>query len=394
MLATPFHPRTGARCDTMEWRNWSGWAGAACYQPSVEREYWAIRNAAALLDVSPLFKYEVEGRDAARLLDRVMTRAVSGAAVGRVLYSPWCDEDGKVIDDGTVTRIAADRFRVTAAEPSRRWFEDCGFGMDVTVREVSTELAALALQGPLSRDVLAAAGVTSIAGLRYFHSMDATIAGVALGITRTGYTGDLGYELWIPKDSALPVFDALERAGASYGLTLSGLAALDIARVEASLLLLDVDYVSSRRALTEAQKSSPLELGLGRLVDLDRGDFVGRSALVGECRRGPKLALVGLDVDWPALESLFLAADLPPQVTGRVTRAKIPVFREGRQIGQATSLVFSPILKRYVALASVASEWSKVGESLAIEITVEDRRRRAPARIVPTPFFNPERKRR
>jgi aminomethyltransferase len=389
-IPTAFHSRTAALCQTQEWRDWSGYLSAITYQPSHETEYYAVRNAAGLIDISPLYKYEIEGPDAARLVDRIITRDASRCAVGQVLYTPWCDEAGKVIDDGTVTRLEAQRFRITAADPSLRWFQDCGYGLEAEVRDVSTGLAALAIQGRNSRAILQACSTgIDLDALRYYHAAAAQLDGLPLTVTRTGYTGDLGYELWIAADEAESLWDRLMAAGDGYGLLPVGLAALDMLRVEAGLLLIDVDYSSSRSAHIERQKSSPYELGLGWAVDLKGADFVGKRALLDEERRGSPRRFVGLRVPWADLERLFGAVDLPPQVAGRASRSPLPLYASGRHVGQATSLVFSPILKEYIALGTVESRYAQRGQVLELEITVEYERQRAQATVSPLPFYAP-----
>jgi aminomethyltransferase len=394
-IPTPFHPKTLALCESYEWRNWSGYLAAATYEPTHEREYFAVRNSAALFDISPLFKYEISGPEALRLVNRIVTRDVSKCAVGQVFYSPWCDEDGKVIDDGTISRLANDRFFITAADPNLRWFQDCGFGLDAEVVDVSTDVAALALQGPHARNILKA--VTSgvdLDQLKYFHLAQAKVGNYPLTITRTGYTGDLGYELWLSPKYAGQLWEALIEQGHGYGLTPAGMVALDMVRIEAGLLLIEVDYLSAHKALIDSQKSSPFEIGLGWTVALEKKDFVGRKALAAGQKRGSLWQFVGLEFDWPALEKLFAAVDLPPMVVGRASRAAVPIYNNrGRQIGQATSLTFSPLLKKYIALGTVESQYGAPGTSVNIEVTVEYARRQAPATVVKTPFFNPDRKR-
>jgi aminomethyltransferase len=393
-IPTPFHPRTAPLNQTQEWRNWSGYLSASLYQVSHEPEYYAIRNAAALIDVSPLFKYEVRGPDAAPLLNRIMTRNIAKCAIGQVMYTPWCDDDGKVIDDGTVARLEADRFRVTAADPNLVWFQDCALGMDVEVVDISSQLVALALQGPNSREILKQilSGIDLYA-LRYYRLANAQVSRFPLSVTRTGYTGDLGYELWIEPEYALGLWSALVEAGSSYGLLPAGIVALDIARVEAGLLLIEVDYISSRKALIPEQVSTPYELGLGWTVDLEKGYFIGREALLEEKRHGSQWAFVGLEIDWGSLEALFAAVDLPPLVAGRASRSALPVYQNGRHIGQATSHVFSPLLKKYIALASLQAPFARLGSVVQIEITVEYVRHTANAVVTALPFYDPLRKR-
>ena len=354
-----------------------------------------MRSAAALFDITPLFKYEISGPDALRLVDRIMTRDVTRCAVGQVMYSPWCDEEGKIIDDGTIARLDENHFRLTAAEPSLYWFQEVGFGMEATVIDVSAELAALALQGPNARRILkAVVSGADLDDLRYFRFTEAKVGDIPLTITRTGYTGDLGYELWVRPDQAAELWDQLMAVGADYGLAPAGLVALDMARIEAGLLLAEVDYISAHKALIEAQKSSPFEIGLGWTVALNAGNFIGRKALLLEKQRGSPWQFVGLEVDWPSIERLFNQVDLPPQVAGRASRLAVPIYNErGRQIGQATSHTFSPLLKSYLAIGTVEAEYAAIGTVVDLEMTVEYSREKVRARVVKTPFFNPRRKR-
>jgi aminomethyltransferase len=393
-IPSPFHSRTAKLCTTQEWRDWSGYLIPITFGPSHEHEYYAVRNAAGLLDVSPLFKYEIEGPDALRLVNRIMTRDISKCNVGQVMYSPWCDDDGKVIDDGTVSRLKEDHFRITAADPSLRWFQDAGDGMDAQIRDVSRELAALALQGPNARAILkGVAEEPGLDALKYYWLTEAKIGRIPATITRTGYTGDLGYELWINPNQAERLWDRLMEAGEGYGIAPLGLAALDILRIEAGLLLIEVDYISAQKAVIESQKSSPYEIGLGWTVALDKPEFIGQTALREENVRGAKWSFVGLEAKWDELENLFTEKDLAPQVAGRASRASVPIYKQGRQVGQATSVTFSPILKKYIALATIESSYAAFGSLVDLEITVEYERRRVPAKVRKLPFYNPKHKR-
>ncbi len=405
LLETPFHPRTGALCRSRRWRNWSGYASALSYEIGHEYEYYAVRNGAALFDISPLRKYEITGPDAAALVDRIVTRGGADCPVGHVLYTPWCDEAGKLIDDGTVQRLAADTFRVTAADPCLRWFQDCALGMDADVRDISLDLAALALQGPTSRDILARVVTgADISALPFFGLAEGQIGAAPVTITRTGYTGDLGYELWVRPAHALALWDAVVETGRGYGLAPAGLDALDIARIEAGLLLKEVDYVSSWTALIESRKSSPYEAGLGWAVQPRPGrEFVGGKALEREAAKPSGWALAGLEVDWPRIEKRFAAVGLPPLVAGRASREAVPVYARGRtgnaggtgtkQIGYLTSSTFSPILKKYIALTTIRRAFARPGTRVQVELTVEFVRHTVPATVVKTPFFDPPRKR-
>ena len=391
-IGTPFHQRTFALCESLSYRDWSGYYSVSSYETHHEHEYNAIRNAAALIDISPLFKYAISGPDAARLVDRVITRSVSRMEIGRVFYTPWCDEEGFVIDDGTVARLEEARFRMTAAEPSLRWLMQNARGFDVQVEDVSERLGALALQGPRSAHVLRECSSADIDRLRYFGITSGTMNGVAVEISRTGYTGDLGYEIWVDESAALRVWDAVMAAGRAVDIKPAGMLALDVARVEAGLVLADVDYVGSRKALTDAQKYTPDELGLGRLVDFEKPSFVGRDALVAERARGPRRRIVGLAVEWPEVEALYERYGLPPVAPAAASRAAVPVVRDGRQVGRATTTAWSPTLKQLIALATVDAPHFAAGTALRIEVTIEGTRHFAEAAVVPTPFFHPSRK--
>jgi aminomethyltransferase len=397
-VGTAFHPRTAALNQHLQWRTWSGFFAASAYHDSHVIEYNAIREAAALIDVSPLFKYELRGPDAVRLVDRLIVRDATKLVPGRVFYTPWCDEHGKVIDDGTIHRLededGAQVIRWTAADPQIRWLRMNAHGLDVDVRDVSESVAAVALQGPLSRAVLEAATGTPFADLGYFRRRPATLAGIPIDVSRTGYTGDLGYELWIPAARAVEAWDALAAAGAPYRLRPAGMLALDVVRLEAGLILIEVDYTSAVHSHIPGQNYSPYEIGLGRLVDLASGDFVGRRALVAELAAGgPARRLVGLEIDWPDIEALSAAQGLAPSAPPIVSRSPVPVFSAGRQVGRVTSTGWSPILKKMLGLGSVAFAHARSGTRLDMEWTVEARRGTVAARVVDLPFFDPARKR-
>jgi aminomethyltransferase len=391
-IGTPFHERTFPLCESLNYREWSGYYTVSAYEGHHEHEYNAIRNAAALIDVSPLFKYIVTGTDAAKFVDRLITRDVAKMAVGQVYYTPWCDERGKVIDDGTVSRLEEQKFRWTAADPSLRWLRQNAAGMDVAIEDVSEEVAALALQGPTSARVLRAASTADIDSLKYFRVTTGAIDGVAVQISRTGYTGDLGYEIWIPAADALRVWDVLVDRGKPFEIKPAGMLALDVARVEAGLLLIDVDFFSSRKALNPAQMYTPYEMGLGRLVSLDKGRFIGQRALRDEHARGHKRQIVGLELDWTEVERLYDAAGLPPSVGASASRVAVPVYRGGRQIGRATTTTWSPVLKRMLALATLDRPHYGEGTVVQVEVTIEAVRHRVAASVKKTPFLNPARK--
>ena len=391
-IGTAVHERTSKLCESMNYREWSGYYAVSVYEMHHEHEYNAIRNAAALIDVSPLFKYLVSGKDATKFVNRVITRDINKVAVGQVIYCCWCDEQGKVIDDGTISRLGENFYRWTAADPSLRWFRQNALGLDVEIDDVSNKVAALAVQGPTSGRLLKQAAGAEIGSLKYFRFTRGKIGGVEVDISRTGYTGDLGYEIWMPWGDAPKVWDALFEHGAHFDLHAAGMIALDVARIEAGLILIEVDYFSSKKALIDSQKYSPYEIGLGRLVDLKKEHFIGRAALEAESKRGPKRLLMGLDINWDDVERLYDAIGLAPQVQSTASRVPVPVYRGGLQVGKATSTTWSPSLKKMIALASLQREQAQPGTELQMELTVEAVRHKVRATARELPFFNPARK--
>jgi glycine cleavage system T protein (aminomethyltransferase) len=392
LKTTPFHPRTAPLVRAQTWRRWAGYQMASAYDPHPDREYAAVRNSAALFDVSPLHKYLISGRDAGRLLDRLITRDVTKLKVGQVYYTPWCDAHGKVVDDGTLSRLDDSLYRLTSADSSWRWLHMNAVGMDVEIEDVSEKVATLALQGPLSRAILDQISPLDFAKLKYFRVAPTTFRGFPVTVSRTGYTGDLGYEIWVDNSYALQLWDTLVEAGTPFGLTPAGVWALDIARIEAGLIMLDVDYFSSHHALIEARKSTPYEINLGWAVSATKGPFNGRRALVAERERGAAWGFVGLEIEWTSFERLFAAHHLPPQISNVAWRTSVPVYRRGSQIGYATSGCWSPILKKPLALAHLEKPHFAPGTQVEIEVTVEHRRVRANAIVRALPFYDPERK--
>jgi aminomethyltransferase len=392
-VGTAFHEKTFALCESLNYRDWSGYYTVSAYEAHHEHEYNAIRNAAALIDISPLFKYRLTGRDATRLVDRIVTRDTRKVSVGQVIYTPWCDEKGKVIDDGTVARLAENVYRWTAADPSLRWFHQNAQGLDVQIHDISEQVAALALQGPTSGRLLSSViDGADIPNLKYFNVTSGTIRGVPVDVSRTGYTGDLGYEIWMPWKEGPKVWDVLVDKGRAFDLHPTGMLALDVARIEAGLLLIDIDFNSSKKAFIEQQKYSPFELGLGRLVHLDKPKFVGRDSLLIERKYGHAREIAGLEIDWPSVEGIYEEFGLPPAIPAAASRVAVPVYKNGHQIGKATSTTWSPTLKKLIALATLKQDFAKAGTVLEMELTVEAVRHRVRATVVKTPFFNPERK--
>ena len=390
---SPFFDRTSQLNESQEWRRWSGYLSATNYELTHDNEYFAIRTKAALLDITPLYKYIIQGPDSQRFLDRLVTRNINICKVGQVMYTPWCDEGGKVIDDGTVQRLSKGKFRITSAEPNLEWLEYNAAGMDLTISDDSVNTAALAIQGPNSRDILNAVSSDSLNNLKFFWMMNTNFGDMPVSISRTGYTGDLGYEIWMNPNDALFIWDLLLEKGKPYGITPTGLQALDIARIEAGLILLDVDYISSRHAIIESRKSSPYELGLGWAVKMKKKYFIGKQALEREITRGPEWEFVGIEIQWNELENHYRNVGLAPGLPSTAWRTSTPLYYNHEQVGYATSGAWSPILKKYIALAHVKSIYAIEGTELQFELKVEHFRKLTTAKVVKTPFFDPERKR-
>jgi aminomethyltransferase len=392
LKTTPFHERTAPLVRAETWRRWAGFRVASAYEPHPDREYAAIRNAAALFDISPLHKYRITGSDAAALLDRMVTRDVRRCAVGQVLYTPWCDAEGKVIDDGTASRLEDAVFRLTSAEPNLRWLSLNAIGLNVCVEDVSHSTAAVALQGPLSRTILATLAAADLSTLKYFRLVHTRLRDIPVTISRTGYTGDLGYEIWVNASDAVTLWDALIEAGTPYGITPAGIWALDLARIEAGLIMLDVDYYSAHHATIPDQLSSPFEINLGWTVSQTKGPYNGSRVLRAEKSRRPAWSFVGVEIEWTSLERLYAERGLPPALPTIAWRGSAPILRDGQQIGYATSGCWSPLLKKYLALAHIAAPNYAIGTAVEMEMTIEHRRKRVDAKICKLPFFDPERK--
>lgn len=394
-IKSPFFARTSALCNSMNWKEWAGYYAVSSYGTLHDPEYFAFRYSAGLLDITPLFKYRVKGPDAAAFLSRIMVKNIHKLGVGRVSYCCWCTDAGKVIDDGTVMRRAENEFFVTSADPGYSWFSRFLRGYDVVLEEISEEVAGLALQGPTSRDILKQICDADLNNLKFFSTVKARADGFEIYVSRTGYTGDLGYEIWVENEHAITLWDAIMSAGKNYDIRPAGLDALDVTRVEAGLILKDVDYFNALYALIDDRMSSPYELSLGWTVNLDRDPFNGQASLKAEKDNGSKWAIVGLDIDWPQLESLYSKHGLPPEIGSHAWRSSVPVYISADkkyQTGYATSGTWSPILKKNIALATVEKKYENIGNVLRIEMTVEHKRYTVPAIISKPQFFNPERK--
>jgi aminomethyltransferase len=392
---TPFHPRTEALNQGNQWEVWAGFYSAVSYELEFTHEYHAIRNACGLIDVSPLFKYDVRGPDAHAFLNRIVVRDISKARIGQVFYTVWCDDHGKVIDDGTVMRLGENHFRVTAAIPTQYWLDDNASGFDVQIEDLSESLAAVALQGPTSRALLQRLTSTDLGGLRFFRCTDAEIAGSQVVISRTGFTGDLGYEVFVDAQNALALCDAMMEVGPDHQMLPAGSSALDIARVEAGLIVIDFDFISSTQTGYEVQKTSPYELGLGWMVKLDQPFFVGRDALREEMKRGSERITVGIEIDWTVLEKCFAEFDMPLIVTHEVWKDLLAIYADEERtkfIGRAGSGVWSSMLKKYIAIARVDAKYGKLGTQFYFEESIEAKAFPIPATVVPMPFYDPPQK--
>lgn len=393
-LGTPFHDQTLSHCVSLNYKDWAGYHAVCAYDTCHEPEYFAIRHATAIIDVSPLFKYDVKGPDAGAFLSRIMSKDVRKLKLGQVTYLCWCDEEGYLLDDGTVTRIADDHFRVTAADPSYSWFSRYMRGYNVEVTDISNDWGILSIQGPTSKDFLQSVAETDVYGIKFFRTEHTKIADIPAWISRTGYTGDLGYEVWVEKADAPKLYGELLKAAPPFRALPCGLDAMDMARVEAGFILNGVDYFSANHCLIDARKSTPYEMGLGWTVKLDRERFIGQQALRKEKEKGSRHNLVGLEMDWTELEEAFAFHDLPPEVPNHAWRTAIPIYNNaGQFVGQATSGTWSPVLKKNICIASIIPGYSKIGTELKWEVTVEYERQVVTAKVVEMPFFNPERKR-
>lgn len=379
----------------MKWKEWAGYYAVCSFETLHEPEYYAYRNSAGLLDISPLFKYLVQGPDAAAFLSRIMVRNINKLEAGKVSYCCWCNDEGKVVDDGTVMKRGENEFFVTSADPSFSWFSRFMRGYRVELSDISDQVAGLALQGPTSREILKKVCDADLNKMKFFTTRKARFDGFEAFISRTGYTGDLGYEIWVDNTHALRLWDAIMDAGRNYDLRPAGLDALDMTRVEAGLILKDVDYYNALHALIPDRMSTPYEISLGWTVDLDREPFNGQLALRAEKSQGSKWAIVGLDINWPQLEELYYKCGLPPVIGGHAWRSSIPVFSDRdrkNQIGYATSGTWSPILKKNIALATVQKQYDKPGSELQFEVTVEHKRHTVSAIVSKQQFYNPEHK--
>lgn len=394
ILTTPFHARTEAANRTGLWSHWAGYLAAEKYQSSEKAEYFALRNSAGLFDTSPLYKYRVIGTEADRYLSGILTRDIRRCRPGRAQYTVWCDDDGHVIEDGVVMRLGENEFLVTSARPNLAYFAGLVAHLDVEIADVSRPMAALALQGPRSRAIVTRLW-PSLGDLPYFGVARVDFASRSVIVSRTGFTGDLGYEMWIDAGDALRLWDAVEEAGLDHGAVPVGQQALLTARVEAGLILIDVDYRSARFAWTANERSSPAELGLGWMLDDldDERAFIGRDALRAERDEGAtRWVLTGLTVDWREWDLRHEAAGLVPPKDHRPLHSDLMVYHGGERVGWASSFLYSPILQRHIALARVRPDLARPGSAVELEVTIDHTYRTVGAEVAPTPFYRPVRK--
>lgn len=396
ILMSPFHARTSALNSTGLWSHWSGHLAADRYQMSDKFEYFAVRNSAGVFDTSPLYKYRIHGRDAERFLAGVLARDIRGCAPGTAQYTVWCDDRGFVVEDGVILRPGRDEFLLTSAEPNLAYFTNLIGRDQVSIEEVSHDYGVLAIQGPRSRDLLARL-VPDVATLPFFGLATGTIAGAPVTVSRTGYSGDLGYEMWMPSTDALKVWDVLWESMEGHGVLPFGLAALYMLRIEAGLLLLDVDFSSSRYAWTDEDRSTPIELGWSWMFKGLAGDdraFIGRRALERELSdKTSRWRLTGLMVDWADYDRIYSGAGLiPPKDHTPVQEEMFVYDGEGHQVGYATSFMYSPILQRHIAIARVRPELAAAGTPVRLEMDVNHRYEYVTAQTARLPLYNPSRK--
>lgn len=393
---TPFHERLSELNTTGLWSHWSGYLSAQRYNNSAKHEYFAVRNSAGFFDTSPLYKMWIRGRDAERFLSGVLVRDIRGCRPGRAQYTVWCDDRGFVLEDGVVFRHSDTEFFMTTAEPNVGYLRDLASRLDVTIEEVTADYGMLAVQGPRSREILASLA-PEVSDLAFFEHTAAKIGSAAVTISRTGYTGDLGFEIRVEADDALDVLDQVIEAGSGHGLRPFGEQALLMTRIEAGLVLINVEFVSSRTAFTDHERVTPIELGMGWMLrGIDSGDrpFIGRRAILAErANKSSRWSTVGLVVDWHEYDALYNAAGLiPPKDETPIEYESMLYDDDGTRIGYATSLMYSPMLQRHIAIARVLPRLASPGSRVNLELTINHEYKTVGADVAKPPLFNPERK--
>ena len=379
LLETPFHTKTQERCYTHDWHRWSGYKIAKQYT-SAELEYTAIRNTAGVIDITPMHKYRVQGKDAKKFINKLITRNVDNIKPNQVVYALWCNEDGFVVDDGTIFCFDENNFRICSGERNLNWFEDTAIGFDVIIEDISHSIAALAFQGPLSCKILHMLNAKNIENLKPFCFDQFTINNQEITISRTGFSGDLGYELWCEPSQAHNVWDALFSFNKDYKILAAGLDALEMVRVEAGFIVVNADLIAAEHALRPNRMRTPYELGLAWMVNLDKEFFSGKEALIKQKNKGVEKKLIGLDVqgDKPAVGSVLYNES------------------KNKDIGIVTAAMWSPSLKSNIAMGYVDKEFMKLGSKVLAEIyhpeELEYRKIWAQCKVVKKQFITLERR--
>ena len=393
---TPFHSRTSALNQGHRWEDWEGFLAATMYCLDHLYEYNAIRLGCGLLDVSPLHKYDVRGPDAQALLQRLVVRDISNSRPGRVFYTTWCNDDGMVIDDGTVFHVGENHLRLTSTLPGLDWLEDNALDFDVTIDDVSEELVGIALQGPTARELLQKLTRVDLGNLKFFECTDADVDRAATLISRTGYTGDLGFEIFVRPEDAEKIWDSVMELGPDYKLRPCGLIAMDMARIEGGLLQINAEFISARQTAFDVQRISPLEVGLKWMCRLDGDYFVGRDALRREMANGTsRWNTVGVELDATYIEKYYREFKMPLHLPSQPWKGPVPIYSDEAQenlIGRGTSGMWSPLLKKYIVIARIQPKYGKLGSRFWVEEVIEARSYSIPATVVKMPFFDPPRK--
>ena len=378
LLETPFHERTYEACYNNDWYRWAGYKIAREYS-NTELEYTAMRNTAGVLDITPMHKYDIKGADAIKFVDKLVTRNITEIKSGQVMYIIWCNEDGNVIDDGTVFCFDSNHLRIFCAERNLNWFSDTAIGFDVEVEDVSNTIAALAFQGPLSCKILNLLNVKNIENLKPFYFDNFDLNGCKVTISRTGFSGDLGYEIWCKNEDAISVWDSLFKFNRDYKVLPAGMNALEMVRVEAGFIQPNADFMSAEQALRPNRMRNPFELGMGWLVDLNKNYFTGKKNLVNLKKKTLTKKLVGLDIqgDKPAIGSVLYD-------------------KNKKEIGIVTAGMWSPSLKSNIAFGYVDKDHMKIGSKVFAEIyhpeELEYKKIWAECSVVKKQFFNPPRR--
>ncbi len=393
---TPFHPRLSELNNTGLWGHWAGYLSALRYDHSAKHEYFAVRNSAGFFDTSPLYKYWIRGKDAERFLGGVMTRDIRLCRPGKAQYTLWCDDRGFVLEDGVVFRHSDTEFLLTAAEPNVGYLRDLVGRLDVQIEDATEEYAMLAVQGPRSREILSKVA-PEVNDLGFFDHTQAKIGSAAVTISRTGYTGDLGFEIRVGADDALGMLDDVMAAGEGHGFIPFGEEALLMTRIEAGLVLINVEFSSSRFAFTDHERVTPKELGFGWMlkgIDADDRPFIGRNAIRRElAEKTSRWASVGLLIDWQDYDQLYRKAGLiPPKDETPLDYESMLYDDQGERIGYATSLMYSPVLQRHIAMARVRPDLASVGSRVNLELTINHHYETVAADVARLPLFKPERK--